>query len=122
MLQERSRAEGRAEARSEETGRFVRQVRRVARRKFIPEEKVGTVLEGFRGKVRLSELCRREGIRREPGGPGGIRTHDSRIKSPELVRSDFEALTRFGEVTLRGRSNAQSPRRHPTLADEGILS
>jgi len=50
-----------------------------------------------------------------------IRTHDSRIKSPSLVRSDFEALTRFGEVTLRGRSNAKSPRRHPTLADEGIV-
>ena len=51
-----------------------------------------------------------------------IRIPDQRIKSPSLVRSDFEALTRFGEVTLRGRSNAKSPRRHPTLADEGILS
>jgi transposase len=38
-------------------------VRRVTRRKFTPEEKVRIVLEGFRGEVRVSELCRREGIR-----------------------------------------------------------
>ena len=59
---------------------------------------------------------------RHSGGPGGIRTHDSRIKRPSLVRSDFEALSRFGEVTLGGHSSAKSPRRHPTLADEGIVA
>jgi transposase len=56
-------AEIQAEARTEETRQFVRQVRRVTRRKFTPEEKVRIVLEGFRGEVRVSELCRREGIR-----------------------------------------------------------
>jgi transposase len=61
--EERSPAEAQAEARSEETRQFVRRVRRVTRRKFSPEEKVRIVLEGFRGEVRVSELCRREGIR-----------------------------------------------------------
>jgi transposase len=61
--QQRSPAEIQAEARSEETRQFVRRVRRVTRRKFTPEEKVRIVLEGFRGEVRVSELCRREGIR-----------------------------------------------------------
>ena len=79
VLQERSPAEVRREARTENTRQFVRRARRVARRKFAPEEKVLVVLEGFRGEVRESDLCRWEGIRRGPGGPGGIRTHDSRI-------------------------------------------
>ena len=58
MPQERTAAEI-----SEETQQFVRRVRRVTRRKFTPEEKVRIVLEGFRGDVRVSDLCRREGIR-----------------------------------------------------------
>ena len=62
MPQQRSRAEIQAEARTEETRQFVRRVRRATRRKFTPEEKVRIVLEGFRGEVRVSELCRREGI------------------------------------------------------------
>ncbi len=41
----------------------MQRVRRVTRRKFTPEEKVRIVLEGFRGELRVSELCRREGIR-----------------------------------------------------------
>ena len=61
--QERTPAEVRAEAGTEETRQFVRRVRRVTRRKFTPEEKVRVVLEGFRGEVRVSELCRWEGIR-----------------------------------------------------------
>jgi transposase len=63
VVQERSPAEVQAEAKTEETRQFVRQVRRVSRRKFTPEEKVRIVLEGFRGEVRVRELCRREGIR-----------------------------------------------------------
>ncbi len=63
MPQERTPAQIRAESSSEETKQFVRRVRRVTRRKFTPEEKVRVVLEGFRGEVKVSELCRREGIR-----------------------------------------------------------
>ncbi len=63
MSEKRSPAEVRAEAETEETRQFVRRVRRVTRRKFTPEEKVRIVLEGFRGEVRVSDLCRREGIR-----------------------------------------------------------
>ncbi len=63
MPQEHTPAEIKAEASSEETKQFVRRVRRVTRRKFTPEEKVRVVLEGFRGEVKVSELCRREGIR-----------------------------------------------------------
>ena len=63
MLKKRSPAEVRAEAGTEEPRQFVRRVRRVTRRKFTPEEKVRVVLEGLRGELRVSELCRREGIR-----------------------------------------------------------
>ena len=52
-----------AEERTEETKRFVRQVRAATRRKYISEEKIRIVLEGFRREVTVNELCRREGIK-----------------------------------------------------------
>ena len=52
-----------AEERTEETKRFVRQVRAATRRKYTSEEKIRIVLEGFRREVTVSELCRREGIK-----------------------------------------------------------
>ncbi len=52
-----------AEARTEDTRAFVRQVRAAARRKYTPEEKIRVVLEGFRREVSVRDLCRREGIK-----------------------------------------------------------
>lgn len=52
-----------AEARTEQTKGFVRQVRAAARRKYTPEEKVRIVLEGFRREATVNELCRRECIK-----------------------------------------------------------
>ena len=52
-----------AEERSQDTKRFVRQVRAASRRKYTSEEKIRIVLEGFRREVTVNELCRREGIR-----------------------------------------------------------
>jgi transposase len=52
-----------AEERSQETRRFVRQVRAATRRKYTSEEKIRIVLEGFRREVTVNELCRREGIK-----------------------------------------------------------
>jgi len=40
----------------------VQEIRRATRRKFSPEEKIRIVLEGLRGELSVSELCRREGI------------------------------------------------------------
>ena len=51
-----------AKERTEETKRFVRQVRAATRRKYTSEEKIRIVLAGFRRKVTVNELCRREGI------------------------------------------------------------
>ncbi len=53
----------RAEARTQETRTFMRQVRTASRKKYSPEEKIRIVLEGFRREVAVSDLCRREGIR-----------------------------------------------------------
>lgn len=63
MPRKSSTAEALAEAETDETRQFVRQVRRATRRKFTPEEKVRVVLQGFRREVPVSELCRREGIK-----------------------------------------------------------
>jgi len=52
-----------AESHTEETRSFIRQVRRITRRKFTPEEKIRIVLEGFRRDIPIRDLCRRENIR-----------------------------------------------------------
>ena len=52
-----------AEALTQETKTFIRQVRTKTRRKYAPEDKIRIVLEGFRRKVTVSDLCRREGIK-----------------------------------------------------------
>ena len=49
-----------AEERSQDTQRFVRQVRSATRRKCTAEEKTHIVLEGFRREVSVNEMCRRE--------------------------------------------------------------
>jgi len=63
MFEEASRAIAEAESKTEETRSFIKQVRRITRRKYTPEEKVRIVLEGFRHEVPIRDLCRREGIR-----------------------------------------------------------
>jgi len=40
----------------------VKEIRRATRRKFSAEEKIRIVLEGLRGEVPVTELCRRESI------------------------------------------------------------
>ena len=40
----------------------VKEIRRATRRKFSAENKIKIVLEGLRGEIAVSELCRREGI------------------------------------------------------------
>jgi transposase len=57
------RAEGSSPAGAGEAARqLIRRTRRVTRRKFPAEEKIRIVMEGIRGEVAVSELCRREGI------------------------------------------------------------
>jgi transposase len=51
-----------AEARSEETKQFIKDIKRLTRRKFTAEEKICVVLEGFRRDTSVRDLCRREGI------------------------------------------------------------
>ena len=63
MFEEASAAITKAESKTEETRSFIKQVRRITRRKYTPEERVRIVLEGFRHEVPIRDLCRREGIR-----------------------------------------------------------
>lgn len=62
MRGKRTEAEVTAEAETSGAEQFIKRVRRVSRRQFSAEEKVRVVLEGFRREVRVSDLCRREGI------------------------------------------------------------
>ena len=40
----------------------IREIKRATRRKFSAEEKIRIVVEGLRGEIPVSALCRREGI------------------------------------------------------------
>ena len=51
-----------AEARAQETRQFIRDIKKITRRKFTAEEKIRIVLEGFRRDTPIRDLCRREGI------------------------------------------------------------
>ena len=53
----------RAEAKTDDTKKLIRDVKRVTRRKFTAEEKIRIVLEGYRRDTTVSDLCRREGIK-----------------------------------------------------------
>ena len=63
MTQEISDKFWRAEARSEETKQFIRDIKRITRCRFTTEEKIRIILEGFRRDTPVRDLCRREGIR-----------------------------------------------------------
>jgi len=52
-----------ANARTAETKQFIRDIKRITRRRFTAEEKIRIVLEGFRRDIPVRDLCRREGIR-----------------------------------------------------------
>jgi transposase len=41
---------------------IVSQIKKATRRRFTADEKIRIVLEGLRGEIPISELCRREGI------------------------------------------------------------
>ena len=45
-----------------ESKNVVKQIRKYTRRRFSPDEKIRIVLEGLRGDIPTSDLCRREGI------------------------------------------------------------
>ena len=40
----------------------VKEIRKATRRKFTAEQKIQIVVEGLRGELPVTELCRREGI------------------------------------------------------------
>lgn len=63
MSEDPARAKGGSPARAGKGAReLIRRTRQVTRRKFPAEEKIRILLEGIRGEVAVSELCRREGI------------------------------------------------------------
>jgi len=62
MSEDPVRGEGTSPARAGEAAcALIRRTRQVISRKFLVEEKIRIVLEGIRGEVAVSELCRREG-------------------------------------------------------------
>jgi transposase-like protein len=62
MVQEKTNTFWQAEARSEATKKFIKDIKHITRRKFTAEEKIRIVLEGFRRDTPIRDLCRRKRI------------------------------------------------------------
>jgi transposase len=93
-----------AEARSEETKQFIQDIKRLTRRKFSAEEKIGIVLEGFRRDTPIRDLCRREGI--HPGTYYAWLKDFMEAGKERLVRDNIRDATRR-EVQDLKRENAR---------------
>ena len=104
-----------AEARTQETKRLIRDIKRITRRKFTAEEKIRIVLEGFRRDTPIRDLCRREGIKpstyyawlkdfMEAGKERLTRdiTRDAtRIEIQEMKRENARLKTLVAELSLQ---------------------
>lgn len=49
-------------AKRRSTESLVKEIKRETRRKFSSEEKIRIILEGLKGEVPITEICRKEGI------------------------------------------------------------
>jgi transposase len=45
-----------------ESDKIVRRIRAATKKQFLSEDKIRIVLEGLRGQIPISDLCRREGL------------------------------------------------------------
>jgi transposase len=45
-----------------ESDKIVRRIRAATQKQFLSEDKIRIVLEGLRGQIPISDLCRREGL------------------------------------------------------------
>jgi len=93
-----------AEARSEDTKQFIRDIKRLTRRKFTAEAKIRIVLEGFRRDTPIRDLCRREGI--HPGTYYAWLKDFMEAGKERLVRDNIRDATR-SEVQELKRENTR---------------
>jgi len=93
-----------AEARSEETKQFIKDIKRITRRKFTAEEKIRIVLEGFRRDTPIRDLCRREGV--HPGTYYAWLKDFMEAGKERLVRDNIRDATQ-AEVQDLKRENAR---------------
>ena len=85
----------------------VKQTRRATRRKFSSDEKIRIVLEGLRGEIPVTELCRREGISSVlyyrwskaflDSGKNGLQKDTQRDATSDEVSGPALISERFGE-------------------------
>ena len=104
MVQQLTNNYWQAEARSEETKKFIQDIKRATRRKFTPEEKIAIVLEGFRRDTPIRDLCHREGI--HPGTYYAWLKDFMEAGKERLTRDTIHNTTR-GEVQDIKRENAR---------------
>jgi len=93
-----------AEARTEETKQFIKDIKRLTRRKFTAEEKIRIVLEVFRRDTPIRDLCRREGI--QPSTYYAWLKDFMEAGKERLTRDTFRDATR-SEVQDIKRENAR---------------
>jgi len=100
----------------------VKQTAKTTLRKFTVEEKIGIVLEGLRGRIPVSELCRKHGIQSSvyhkwskaflDAGRDGLakETHrDAKTKEVLRLKEENESLkTAVAEIILENKQLKKS--------------
>ena len=104
MVQQISENFWQAEARGEETKQFIKDTKRLTRRKFTAEEKIRIVLEGFRRDTPIRDICHREGI--HPGTYYAWLKDFMEAGKERLVRDNIRDATR-SEVQELKRENTR---------------
>jgi transposase len=93
-----------AEARTQETRQFIKDIKRLTRHKFSAEEKIRIVLEGFRRDTPVRDLCHREGI--HPGTYYAWLKDFMEAGRERLVRENVRDATKAEVLELK-RDNAR---------------
>jgi transposase len=97
---------------------IVKQIRKATRRRFTAEEKIRIVLEGLRGEIPITDLCRKEGIQSSiyykwsDSGKNGLTRETRRDATSGEVRhlkEENEALKRaVAEMVLENQKLKKS--------------
>ena len=98
---------------------IVKQIRKATRRRFTAEEKIRIVLEGLRGEIPITDLCRKEGIQSSiyykwskaflDSGKNGLTRETHRDATSGEVSEDAQR-TQAGSLTGSGGLRVTDPK------------